>query len=283
MQFCRTISDVRRAVSEARGGGVTIGFIPTMGALHAGHLSLIDAARADGSWPVVSIFVNPTQFGPNEDFGRYPRDEAGDLAKCRGAGAELVFLPAVEVMYRAGATASVHVSKLTDTLCGPHRPGHFEGVATIVTKLFNIVQPDVAYFGQKDAQQLAVIKRMVVDLDFPIRIVGVPTMREGDGLAMSSRNAYLTADERERALSISRALNRARELVAGGEVQVADLLAEMRAILDDGKPDRIDYVSAVDAETLGKIELVNRPVLIAIALYIGRTRLIDNITVEPPR
>lgn len=283
MQTCKSIEDVRRAVAAARAGGREIGFVPTMGALHAGHVSLIDSARADGTWPMVSVFVNPTQFGPHEDFSRYPRDEAGDLEKCRNAGTQLVFMPPVEVMYRAEATTTVRVAKLTDTLCGPHRPGHFDGVATVVSKLFHIVQPDVAYFGQKDAQQLAVIRRMVIDLDFPIRIVGVPTMREPDGLAMSSRNAYLSADERRRALCISRALREAERLVGDGEVRVAEILAAMRRVISEAAPERIDYVSVVDADTLQVLERIDRAALIAVALYIRKTRLIDNVLVAAPR
>ncbi|MFN0135285.1 MAG: pantoate--beta-alanine ligase [Phycisphaerae bacterium] len=283
MQICKSIEDVRRVVDAARAGGREIGFVPTMGALHAGHVSLIDAARADGTWPVVSIFVNPTQFGPHEDFSRYPRDEVGDLEKCRNAGTQLVFLPPVEVMYRAEAKTTVRVAKLADTLCGPHRPGHFDGVATVVSKLFHIVQPDVAYFGQKDAQQLAVIRRMVIDLDFPIRIVGVPTMREPDGLAMSSRNAYLSADERRRARCINRALRAAERLVGEGETRVTEILTTMERIIAESAPERIDYVSVVDADTMQSVDRIDRAALIAVALYIGKTRLIDNVMVAATR
>ena len=281
MNVTRDIPATRAAVAAARQARRTIGFVPTMGALHAGHISLIEAARRDGTFVVVSIFVNPTQFGPNEDYTRYPRDEAGDLEKCRAAGADLVFIPTVEVMYGPGAATTVHVARLTDTLCGPCRPGHFDGVATVVTKLFNIVQPDRAYFGQKDAQQLAVIRRMTRDLDFPIEIVGCPTVREPDGLAMSSRNLLLSPDERRRAPALYRALCAARELILRGERDAQVILAEMQGILATINPTRVDYVSIVDADSLQPVTRVDRPVLIALAVRLGATRLIDNVLVDP--
>ena len=252
-----------------------------MGALHAGHVSLIEASQRDGCFTVVSIFVNPTQFGPNEDFSRYPRDEAGDLALCAAAGVDLVFLPSVEEMYPAGAVTNVHVRRLGDHLCGPHRPEHFDGVATVVAKLLNIVQPDVAYFGQKDAQQLAIIRRMVRDLDIPTQIVGCPTVREPDGLAMSSRNRYLSKSEREQATSLIRALRRAGQQIAAGERDASVVENAMRSVLNGAGPCVIDYASVVDAEDLQPVRRIDAPVLVALAVRIGRTRLIDNLTVDP--
>lgn len=282
MKIARDIQTVREIVREARSVGREIGFVPTMGALHAGHVSLIEAARRDGTFAVVSIFVNPTQFGPKEDFSSYPRDEAGDLAKCEQAGAGLVFMPPIEAMYPPGAETTVHVAKLTDTLCGPRRPGHFDGVATVVTKLFNIVQPDRAYFGEKDAQQLAVIRRMTRDLDLPIEIVGCPTVREADGLAMSSRNAYLSPAERAQAPCLHRSLCLAREQIARGETNPEAVLSAMREFILAAGPAEIEYVSIVDPETVQPVERIARHVLIALAVRIGRTRLIDNLQVDPP-
>ncbi len=281
MEIVRTIAATRAAVATARRAGRTIGCVPTMGALHAGHLSLVEAARRDGTFVVVTIFVNPTQFGPHEDYARYPRDEAGDLRQCERAGANLVFLPSVEEMYPPGTVTTVHVARLTATLCGPCRPGHFDGVATVVTKLLNIVQPDRAYFGRKDYQQLAVIRQMVRDLNTPVEIIGCPTVREPDGLAMSSRNAYLTPDERQRALALSRALIAAREAIVGGERDPAAVEATMRAVVEAARPTGIDYVSVVDPVTLQPIERIAGPVLAALAVWFGRTRLIDNVVVDP--
>jgi pantoate--beta-alanine ligase len=281
MRTTQDIATTRAAVAEARRQGRRIGFVPTMGYLHAGHLALVEAARRAGTWVVVSIFVNPTQFGPSEDFERYPRDTTGDLRQCERAGVELVFMPSVREMYPPDATTHVHVAQLTETLCGPCRPGHFDGVTTVVAKLFNIVQPDAAYFGQKDAQQLAVIRRMTRDLDFPIEIVGCPTVREPDGLAMSSRNALLAPDERSRALVLHRALDAARRLVARGERDAAALTAAMQAIVAEGRPAGVDYLSIVDAATLQPVARLERPVLVALAVRIGRTRLIDNVLIDP--
>lgn len=281
MEVTREIAATRAAVAAARAAGRSIGLVPTMGYLHAGHLSLVAAARRDGHFVVVSLFVNPTQFGPHEDYDRYPRDTAGDLAKCEQAGVELVFMPEVAAMYPPDAATTVHVARLTDTLCGPCRPGHFDGVATVVAKLFNIVQPDVAYFGQKDAQQLAVIRRMVRDLDFPLRIVGCPTVREPDGLALSSRNAMLSPDERQRAAALYRALIDARRRILAGEHDPAAVVAGMRRIVEAANPAKIDYISVVDPETMQPVERVAGPVLIALAVRIGSTRLIDNLTVDP--
>lgn len=281
MLIARDIAATRRAIAEARRAGRRIGFVPTMGYLHAGHLSLVDAARRDKTWVVASIFVNPTQFGPNEDFERYPRDSAGDLRQCEDAGVDLVFMPSVEDMYPPGSTTTVHVAQLTDTLCGPCRPGHFDGVATVVAKLFNIVQPDAAYFGQKDAQQLAVIRQMTRDLNLPMEIVGCPTVREADGLAMSSRNALLSADERRRAVVLYRALCTARDTLAGGECGAQVIIAQMRQIIDTAQPTRIDYISIVSPETMQLVEHIEQPVLVALAVHIGHTRLIDNMLLDP--
>jgi pantoate--beta-alanine ligase len=282
MEVTREIAAARAAVAAARRSGQRIGFVPTMGALHAGHLSLVEAAKHDATYVVVSIFVNPTQFGPQEDFARYPRDEAGDLRKCEQAGADLVFIPTVAEMYPpAGGATTVHVARLTDTLCGPARPGHFDGVATVVGKLFNIVQPDRAYFGQKDAQQLAVIRRMTRDLDWPVEVVACPTVREPDGLALSSRNGYLSADERQRALALYRALCAARDRIQGGERDVQAVTAAMRRVLAEAEPAQIDYAAVVDPDTVQLVTRVEGPVLIAVAVRIGATRLIDNVLVDP--
>ncbi len=282
MHLARTIAEVRAAVAAARAAGRPIALVPTMGALHAGHVSLMQAAARGDAFVVVSIFVNPTQFGPNEDFARYPRDEAADLACCRNAGAHAVFLPAVAEMYATGAATTVHVRGLTDALCGPHRPGHFDGVATVVAKLLIIVAPDRAYFGEKDFQQLAVVRRMTADLNLPVEVVGCPTVREPDGLAMSSRNAYLTAEQRHRAAGIHAALATVRTGVARGERDTAALLAAAKAVLlREVRPDKIDYLSAVNAETLRDVARVAGPTLFATALHLGSTRLIDNVVVVP--
>jgi len=258
------------------GRGERIAFVPTMGALHAGHVKLLEEARPLAERVVLSIFVNPTQFGPSEDFGRYPRDLEGDLAKAAGAGVDLAFVPSPGDMYPRGFQTYLEVRELQRGLDGPHRPGHFVGVATVVCKLFNLVRPDVALFGEKDFQQLAVIRRMVADLDMGIRIVGIPTVREPDGLAMSSRNAYLSPAERSRALSLSRALFAARTRAAGGEQNPVSLVAAARAELD---VDRLDYLELVDARTLEAVTVIDRPCVLAVAAFVGKTRLIDNVAI----
>ena len=279
----RTKAELRAAVAAARRAGQTVGLVPTMGYLHEGHLSLIRAARAECDLVVMSLFVNPTQFGPGEDLDRYPRDEERDLRLAGEAGADVVFAPGVEEVYAADAATAVEVTgQLTGVLDGdPERrgPEHFRGVTTVVAKLFNIADPDVAYFGQKDAQQAVVIRRMVRDLDFPVRIQVMPTVREPDGLAMSSRNAYLEPADRERATALSRALaaaeRGAREgsLAAGLDAARAELAA---AGLEP------EYLEARDAETLEPVaELGARPVLIAVAARVGAARLIDNVLVQP--
>jgi pantoate--beta-alanine ligase len=276
----RAPAEMTAWVAAARARGERIVFVPTMGALHEGHVTLLRAARAliarDAGRLVLSIFVNPTQFGPNEDLARYPRDLAGDLAKAAGAGTDAAFVPEARDVYPAGFQTTVEVRELARGLCGPFRPGHFAGVATVVCKLFNVVRPDVAVFGEKDYQQLAIIRRMVADLDMGIEIVGVPTVREADGLAMSSRNAYLSPAERARALSLSRALFAARDAVAGGARQAEAIVAQARAALD---VDRVDYVELVDAATLQPMTIVDGPAVLAVAAFVGRTRLIDNVRV----
>ncbi|UCE28384.1 MAG: pantoate--beta-alanine ligase [Candidatus Coatesbacteria bacterium] len=269
--------ETRRAVAEARTAGKTVGLVPTMGALHEGHLSLVRASAADCGYTVVSVFVNPTQFGPGEDLERYPRGLENDAKLAGDAGAELIFAPTTDTMYPAGYATYVEVERLTDGLCGARRPGHFRGVTTVVTKLFNICKPDAAYFGQKDAQQAVIIKRMVRDLDLDIEIRVLPTVREPDGLAMSSRNEYLSAEERLQATCLYRALQRAEELYAERVRSVGRIIAEMTAIVEAERDTRIDYISAVDAEELSPIEEITAPALVALAVFVGETRLIDNV------
>jgi pantoate--beta-alanine ligase len=274
-----TVAEVRRAIGEVRALGATVGMVPTMGALHEGHLSLIRAARAENDTVVVSIFVNPTQFGPNEDLKRYPRTLARDCELSQAAGADLIFCPADEEMYPAGFATWVDVEGLTDGLCGRSRPGHFRGVCTVVSKLLNICAPDRAYFGEKDAQQLAVITRMVRDLDMPIAIVPCATVREADGLAMSSRNVRLTPEERAAAPALYRALIRAKELVAAGERDAAVLDGAIRGVLAEAPLGEVDYVEIVSAETLAPVTTIAGMCLIALAVRFdgSGTRLIDNI------
>lgn len=261
----------------ARARGETIAFVPTMGALHAGHVALLAEGRRRADRLALSIFVNPTQFGPNEDLARYPRDLPGDLAKAAGAGTDVAFVPEAVDIYPAGFQTTIEVRDLARGLDGVSRPGHFAGVATVVAKLFNIVQPDLAIFGEKDFQQLAIVRRLVADLAMGIKIVGLPTVREPDGLAMSSRNAYLSPAERTRALSISRALGAAREQAAAGERDAAALVAAARAALD---VDRLDYLELCDAETLVPLTQVDRPAVLLAAVFVGRTRLIDNVRID---
>jgi pantoate--beta-alanine ligase len=258
-----------------------LALVPTMGALHAGHLSLIDAARRRAPHVAVSIFVNPTQFGHNEDFNRYPRPLEQDLAKCQNNGVDLVFAPPVEEVYPPQATdIVVDLPGLSTVLEGKHRPGHFKGVCQVVAKLFNIIRPNIAFFGQKDYQQLRIIAAMVEALNMDIEVVGCPTIRDADGLAMSSRNMYLAPDERERALSISRALGIAQGEFRSGVRQTNRLLTTMQKVILE-KHLMIDYVAAVDATTLKPVEVVNAPTVLAVAARVGKTRLIDNAIVEP--
>ncbi|HET8775073.1 MAG TPA: pantoate--beta-alanine ligase [Thermoanaerobaculia bacterium] len=280
MNVAHTIEEVREAVRAARVHGATIGFVPTMGFLHAGHLSLIETARQAGAtYVVVSIFVNPRQFGPNEDLSRYPRDEQRDRELLEGAHTDLLFLPPVEVMYPPGASTAVTVGGVSGPLEGQRRPGHFDGVATVVAKLFNIVQPDVAAFGRKDAQQCAVIERMVRDLDIPVRLVFGETMREHDALAMSSRNSYLTAGDRAKAPVLHRALRAGQEAIAHGIREVAGVEQLMHRVVEEEGGVEVDYLVVVDPLTFDPPEDFDRELLLAGAVRVGRTRLIDNVRV----
>jgi len=281
MQVIDNKVQLRAALKQGRAGGKSVGFVATMGYLHEGHAALIDRARRENDLVVVSVFVNPTQFGPNEDLAAYPRDAERDLALMRARGVDLAFFPAVEELYPPGYTTFVTVEgPMTQTLCGRSRPGHFRGVATIVTKLFHLVAPDRAYFGQKDCQQVAVIQQMVRDLDFDLTIVACPTVREADGLAMSSRNVYLSPEHRAQAPRIAQSLFEAREMIAKGERRatvLVDFLKKSIATIDSAV---IDYVSIADSKTLSGLEILSGEVLIAVAVRVGPTRLIDNIRVE---
>lgn len=279
MRMESTVRGVRAFVDAARREGKSVGLVPTMGAFHAGHLSLMRRAVADNDVTVVSLFVNPTQFGPHEDFRQYPRDLEGDAQKAREAGVSLIFAPSEEEMYAPDACTWVMVERLTEGLCGRYRPGHFRGVTTVVTKLLNIVQPDRAYFGEKDYQQLQVVRRMVRDLLIPVEIISQPTVREPDGLAMSSRNAYLSPEERQAAVRLPQALqaaaDRVRQGATGAEaVQLALELLRSEPLL------RPQYVAAVDPETLQDRSAGGAPLVLAAAVMVGQTRLIDNIHVD---
>jgi pantoate--beta-alanine ligase len=275
-----TIAAMRSALDQVRARGAFIGLVPTMGALHDGHLSLIRTARAENGFVVVSIFVNPTQFNASQDLESYPRDPERDLALAVQAGADLVFCPAASEMYPTGYSSWVDVEGLSEGLCGASRPGHFRGVCTVVTKLFHICQPDRAYFGEKDAQQLAVIRKMVKDLDVPVEIVGCPTVREPDGLAMSSRNGRLSPPERGQASVLYRALTAAVVAIENGERDAGKLRQAMCALIGEAPLALIDYVEIVDSDNLKPVDRVAGPCLIALAVWFGSTRLIDNITVR---
>lgn len=282
MQTVTTIAAARAWSRAQKAAGRRVGLVPTMGYLHDGHLALVRRARAECGAVAVSIFVNPLQFGPREDYDRYPRDLERDSALLREAGVDLLFAPPVAEMYPERPLIFVEPTVISDHLCGASRPGHFRGVATVVTKLFHIIEPDVAYFGEKDAQQLAIIRRMVSDLNFPVEIVGCSTVREPDGLAMSSRNTYLSPEERRAATVLYRALQRARERVEAGERDAGALVADLTRFIAAEPLARIDYVSAVDASTLQPVSRLEGRVLVALAVFIGQTRLIDNITLEVP-
>ena len=284
MRTVRTIADLREALAGERAGDRTVGLVPTMGFFHRGHLSLMRHARQRHDVVVVSLFVNPTQFGPGEDLDAYPRDEARDAALAEAEGVDYLFAPPVEEVYPPGFDTTVRVEGLTDVLCGdPDRrgPEHFAGVTTVVTKLLNMVGPDAAYFGQKDAQQALVIRKLVRDLDIPVRIEVCPTVRDPDGLAMSSRNAYLSPDERRRALALSRALRAAEERVAGGVRDAGAVLAAARAELDAAGVEP-EYLELRSADDLSPVERVNGSTLLAVAARVGRARLIDNVVLEAP-
>jgi len=281
MQVVTTVAEMRRLRSQMTG---SVGLVPTMGYLHEGHLFLVRRARAENQHVVVTIFVNPTQFGPQEDYQRYPRDPERDLRLLEQEGADVVFMPSVEEMYPPGFDAWVEVGEaLTGRLEGAARPGHFRGVTTVVAKLFEIVQAQRAYFGQKDGQQLAVIRKMVADLNMGVEIVGLPTVREPDGLAMSSRNVYLSPEERRAATILWRSLGRARELFDGGERRAEVIRGEMQAVLASEPLARVEYVSVADAETLQELEAIEGPAMVSLAVRIGSTRLIDNVTVARRR
>ena len=279
MKIVSTIEEVRAQVSAWKKEGNTVGFVPTMGYLHEGHMSLIDAARENDK-VVVSIFVNPMQFGPNEDLASYPRDLDRDAKMCEEHGVDLIFHPTPEEMYGDNFYSYVDMNTLTEELCGLSRPVHFRGVCTVVTKLFNIVTPDKAYFGEKDAQQLAIIKRMVKDLNMPLTIVGCPIIREEDGLAKSSRNTYLSEEERKAALVLSRAIFLGKEMVEAGERDAKKVIAAMVKEIESEALSKIDYVKMVDLDTMQEVEKIERGILTAIAVYIGKTRLIDNFMYE---
>lgn len=277
MKICNSIEEMRAALRHAKGSTQRIGFVATMGALHEGHLSLVRAAKAQADVVVASIFVNPTQFGPNEDFSRYPRTFESDCQMLNKEGVDLLFAPSVEDMYPTGAVTYVTVEGLSERLCGKSRPGHFRGVTTVVSKLFNIIGPDLAFFGQKDAAQAAIIRRMVRDLNFPIEVVVSPIVREPDGLAMSSRNAYLDAGQRKSALVLSRALSRVKAAFDKGEQTAAKLIDVGIRVLKSEPGAQLDYLEIVNPETLEPVEFVRGSALVAVAAFVGTTRLIDNV------
>jgi pantoate--beta-alanine ligase len=281
-QVADSVAGVRAAVARARGRNLSIGLVPTMGAMHAGHASLMRAARSQSGFVVVSIFVNPTQFGPTEDYQRYPRRWDEDLRLCEREQADLIFAPQPAVMYPAGFRTFVEVTDLQDVLCGGSRPGHFRGVATVVLKLFHIVQPDTAYFGQKDAQQVRIIQQMIDDLHVPVNLQVCPIVREADGLALSSRNKYLDADQRRQARVLHQALERARRQIERGERDPATLQAGMTALINETPGAALDYAAVVDAETLRPLPSLRGQVLLALAVKFGITRLIDNILIQLP-
>lgn len=272
-----SVSEIRKQLDRIRHDGKRIGLVPTMGALHGGHASLIEKARAECDFVVVSIFVNPLQFGPSEDFQRYPRPLEKDTALCAEKGADLIFAPGTNDMYASPQITFVEVTRITDHLCGAFRPGHFRGVATVVLKLFNIVQPDSAYFGEKDYQQLCVIRRMVDDFNLPLTVVSVPTFRESDGLAMSSRNVYLSGDERAAAPALYRALTVARERIASGETDAAAIKTAALKVLAAEPLVRVQYFEIVDPSEVQPVATIAGAVRIAAAIFIGKTRLIDNV------
>ena len=280
MKVAETIEQVRDLVRAARAKGKRTGLVPTMGALHAGHISLIESAVRDCDFVVVSIFVNPTQFGHGEDFKKYPKPLEDDFEVCRKANVDVVFVPTVEAMYPRENITWVNVDKLTEPLCGRARPGHFKGVTTVCAKLFNIVGPDIAYFGQKDAQQAIVIRRMTADLNMPLKIIICPTVREPDGLAISSRNQYLTEQQKKDAALIYKSLQKCQEMIKAGTLESKTIVAEMRRVLSEAHTIQIEYISIVDAETLRAVDRIERQALAAVAVRIGSARLIDNILVD---
>jgi len=281
MEVIREVRRMQEIALDLRRTGKTIGFVPTMGYLHEGHLSLVRAARKDCDLVMISIFVNPLQFGPREDFATYPRDLERDLRLAEAEGVDYVFVPSVEEMYPQGFSTYVEVTgELTEKMCGRSRPGHFRGVTTVVMKLFQIVQPTKAYFGQKDAQQALVIKRMVQDLNVPVEVITCPIVREEDGLAMSSRNVYLNPEERKQALALPQALNAGKELVEKGERDPQKVRERILEVLQNSPGVRVDYVEVCNGENLADLEKLKGPVLLAAAVWVGKARLIDNIYLE---
>jgi pantoate--beta-alanine ligase len=280
MRVIEYINDLKAIVRSQKSAGKSIGFVPTMGYLHEGHISLVKSSLHDNEFTIMSIFVNPTQFGPNEDFGKYPRDLDRDLIMAENAGVDVVFVPSVQEMYPEGYVTYVNVEEITQKLCGQSRPGHFKGVTTIVNKFFNIVEPNKAYFGQKDAQQVVVIKRMVKDLNMNVEIITCPIVREKDGLAMSSRNAYLNSEERKAALVLSKSLFEAEELVKIGERDSLKIIEYINNKITSENLACVDYIKVSDPESLQDVAIINKKVLIALAVKFGTTRLIDNILVE---
>jgi pantoate--beta-alanine ligase len=282
VKIAETIRDLRAELDAEGAAGKVVGFVPTMGALHEGHSSLVERAREECDLVVVSIFVNPLQFGPAEDFGKYPRTWDADVALCERLKAGVIFRPSVEEMYPAGEPAvRLSAGRLGEPLCGRTRPGHFDGVATVVAKLFNAVGPCRAYFGRKDAQQLAVIKAMVTDLNMPVDVIGCPTVREPDGLALSSRNRYLGADQRRAATVLNAALTDALAAIRGGQRDGRQVAETMGAKISSEPLAELDYAACVDAETLEEVQAIERPVLLAVAAWVGQARLIDNVTATP--
>lgn len=280
MEIVKTIPEARIHLAKARGKGLSIGFVPTMGYLHDGHVALIRCARSECGYVVVSIFVNPMQFGPNEDYLTYPRDLGRDAHLAKEAGADLIFAPEAQEMYPPDFATSVDVAGLGDVLCGASRPGHFRGVATVVVKLLNIVQPHRAYFGEKDAQQLVIIRRLVSDLNIPVKVIGVPTVREPDGLALSSRNIYLSPEERRIAPVLYKALQSAEEAIERGERSASAISALISAEIGKQPIIRTEYIEVVDLQTLQPLHTLKGRVLIAVAARLGKARLIDNIALE---
>jgi pantoate--beta-alanine ligase len=281
MRICHSIDEIRAASRMAQRDGKSLGLVPTMGALHEGHLSLVRAAKAQCDLVVASIFVNPLQFAPNEDLAKYPRNFDRDCELLKREGVDFIFAPSVEEMYPAGAVTYVTVEGLSDKLCGRSRPGHFRGVTTVVSKLFNIVEPDRAFFGQKDAAQSAMIRRMACDLNIPVQVVVSPIVREADGLAMSSRNAYLDAPQRKSALALYRSLKAVQERFDQGERKVRALIEAGKQAFTQDSSVGLDYLDIVDPETLDPVDDLSRPALVAVAAFVGKARLIDNIVLGP--
>ena len=279
MRIIKTVEDVRKTVKEWKKEGLSVGLVPTMGYLHEGHQSLIKKAREDNDRVLVSVFVNPMQFGENEDFDSYPRDIERDSEICEKSGVDVIFNPEIAEMYDEFFSSFVNMDTLPNGLCGKSRPIHFKGVCTVVCKLFNIVSPDRAYFGQKDAQQLAIIKRMVSDLNFDIQIIGCPIVREADGLAKSSRNTYLSDEERNAAVVLSRSLKIGKELINNGEKSAEKVIFAIKNEINKEELAKIDYVEIVDMNRLQSVDNIDDPILVAIAVYIGKTRLIDNFII----